>query len=114
MIKEFTAKIKLVRFVFLFFAVFLIFCFVSEKSFAFDFSEDVASRFFWTKSYKAKHPKPTNKMPKTMAEYYKEANKAAVQMQDIPAPRYVKDKSGSGTSTNFSSLTYLGAGISCI
>ena len=90
--KEFAAKIKLARYAFICFAVLFMIFFVTEKSFAFDFSEDVAARFFWTKAYKDKPPKPKNNMPKTMAEYYKEANKRAVQAQDIPAPRYVKDE----------------------
>lgn len=59
---------------------------------AFDFSRDVASHFFWTKSYKEKHPVPHNNMPKTMNEYYREANKAADKAKEIPAPKFQRDE----------------------
>lgn len=59
---------------------------------AFDFKKDVASKFFWTKSYKEAHPVPKNNMPKTMDEYYRAVNKAAGKSMDIPSPRFVKDE----------------------
>lgn len=72
--------------------VFCLFYALGLSAEAFDFQRDVSSRFFWTKSYKAAHPKPTNKMPKTMAEYFKEANKAAEAAKDIPSPHLKKDE----------------------
>ena len=62
-----------------------------NAAYSFDFKRDVASKFFWTKAYKEKHPAPVNKMPKTMNEYYREVNKAADKAQDIPPPRFEKD-----------------------
>ena len=41
-------------------------------AYSFDFSKNIASHFFWTKSYKEKHKPPTNNMPKTMEEYQEE------------------------------------------
>lgn len=41
---------------------------------------------------KTKKPKPVNKMPKTMNEYYREANKAAANAADIPSPTFEKDE----------------------
>ena len=73
----------------LLFALFLVLS--NTQASAFDFSENVASHFFWTKSYKAKHPKPVNNMPKTMADYYRAANKAADDAKNIPSPRFPKD-----------------------
>ncbi len=73
----------------LLFALFLVLS--NTQASAFDFSENVASHFFWTKSYKAKHPKPVNNMPKTMADYYRAANKAADNAKNIPSPRFPKD-----------------------
>ena len=64
----------------------------SLNVFAFDFQRDVASHFFWTDSYKEKHPAPTNNMPKTMAEYYREANKAAEKNSEIPSPKFQRDE----------------------
>ena len=78
------------RYIVIFFAVFC-FCADSQAAFCFDFQRDVASHFFWTKSYKAKHPEPTNNMPKTMNEYYREANKAAAKSEEIPSPKFPKD-----------------------
>ena len=78
------------KYIALFFAVFC-FCISPQTAFCFDFQRDVASHFFWTKSYKAKHPDPTNNMPKTMNEYYREANKAADKASEIPSPKYPKD-----------------------
>lgn len=60
--------------------------------FAFDFKRDVAEHCFWTKSYKEKHPKPTNNMPKTMEEYFREANKNAEKNTEIPSPKFKKDE----------------------
>ena len=74
-----------------FLAVFLCLCTVNAV-FAFDFEKDVASKFFWTKSYKKKHPKPENNMPKTMQEYYREVNKAAAKNMQIPSPKFEKDE----------------------
>lgn len=69
-------------------------CFVPccETAYSFDFKRDVASKFFWTKSYKEKHPKPVNNMPKTMQEYYREVNKNADKAKNIPSPKFVKDE----------------------
>lgn len=64
----------------------------SSCAVAFDFKRDVASKFFWTKSYKEKHPAPKNNMPKTMNEYYREANKAAEKAKEIPSPTFEKDE----------------------
>ena len=73
-----------------FFAAFL--CLgVFNTAFAFDFERDVASKFFWTQSYKKAHPKPKNNMPKTMQEYYREVNKAAAKNMEIPSPKFEKD-----------------------
>ena len=68
-----------------------IFLFLTLSAFAFDFERDVASKFFWTKSYKKAHPAPVNNMPKTMQEYYRAVNKAAAQNIDIPSPKFEKD-----------------------
>lgn len=71
-------------------AVFLC-LFVVNGAFAFDFERDVAAKCFWTKSYKKAHPAPTNNMPKTMQDYYREVNKAAAKNQEIPSPHFEKD-----------------------
>lgn len=63
-----------------------------QETFAFDFSQNVASHFFWTKSYKEKHKPPTNNMPKTMDEYFREANKSADKEKNIPSPKFQKDE----------------------
>lgn len=60
-------------------------------AYSFDFKRDIASRCFWTKSYKEKHPAPVNNMPKTMNEYYRDVNKAAADAQNIPSPHFEKD-----------------------
>ena len=73
-----------------FFAVLLCLC-TLNTAFAFDFERDIASKFFWTKSYKQKHPKPKNNMPKTMQDYYREVNKAAAKNMQIPSPEFEKD-----------------------
>lgn len=70
----------------------LIFAMPAQNAFSFDFSRDVSSHFFWTKSYKEKHPKPTNNMPKTMNDYYREANKAADKAKEIPSPKFQRDE----------------------
>lgn len=70
----------------------LFFAMPAAPAFSFDFQRDVASHFFWTKSYKEKHPAPKNNMPKTMNEYYREANKAADKAQEIPSPKFNKDE----------------------
>lgn len=70
----------------------LCFALCNQSAFGFDFSNNIYSHFFWTKSYKAKHPKPTNNMPKTMNEYYREANKAAAKAAEIPSPKFKKDE----------------------
>lgn len=62
------------------------------EAYAFDFQKDVASKFFWTQSYKKAHPQPQNNMPKTMEDYYRAVNKAASKNQNIPSPRFVKDE----------------------
>lgn len=73
-------------------AIFLcLFVFNAQYSYAFDFERDIASKFFWTKSYKKAHPKPVNNMPKTMQDYYRAVNKAAAQNQEIPSPHFEKD-----------------------
>lgn len=71
-------------------AVFLC-LFIVNGAFAFDFGRDVAAKCFWTKSYKKAHPEPTNNMPKTMQDYYREVNKAAAKNQEIPSPHFEKD-----------------------
>ncbi len=71
------------------------FCFCASRhgaAYAFDFKRDVASKFFWTKAYKEKHPKPVNNMPKTMNEYYREVNKSADKAREIPSPKFAKDE----------------------
>lgn len=69
-----------------------VFCLFSHLcAFSFDFSRDVSSHFFWTKSYKTKHQPPVNHMPKTMIEYYREVNKTAAKNQEIPPPQFEKD-----------------------
>ena len=68
-----------------------LFVFNTQYSYAFDFERDIASKFFWTKSYKKAHPKPVNNMPKTMQDYYRAVNKAAAQNQEIPSPHFEKD-----------------------
>lgn len=70
----------------------IFFVLTSLPAFTFDFKRDVASRCFWTKAYKEKHPKPTNNMPKTMSEYYREANKAGDSKKDIPSPKFPRDE----------------------
>lgn len=73
-------------------AVFLcVFFMLNSSAYSFDFKSDVSSKFFWTKSYKEKHPAPVNNMPKTMNEYYREVNKAASDAQNIPSPHFEKD-----------------------
>lgn len=73
------------------FAVFLCLFLIGNAAYSFDFKRDVASKFFWTKSYKEKHPAPVNNMPKTMNDYYREVNKAASEAQNIPSPHFEKD-----------------------
>lgn len=73
-----------------FFAVCLC-LFICNAAFAFDFERDVASKFFWTKSYKKAHPAPVNNMPKTMQDYYRAVNKAAEEAKNIPEPKFEKD-----------------------
>ncbi len=68
------------------------FVLTSLPAFTFDFKRDISSRCFWTKAYKEKHPKPTNNMPKTMSEYYREANKAGDSKKDIPSPQFPRDE----------------------
>ena len=72
------------------FAVFLCLFYVNPV-YSFSFKNDVASKFFWTKSYKDKHPKPANNMPKTMNDYYRHVNKAAADSMVIPSPHFEKD-----------------------
>ena len=78
------------RFVRFFTAMLLCICVINTAE-AFDFERDVAAKFFWTKSYKKAHPAPTNNMPKTMQEYYREVNKAAAKNMQTPSPKFEKD-----------------------
>ena len=77
----------------LFAAIFcaVIFLYSGTAVYAFDFERDVSSKFFWTKAYKKKHPAPTNRMPKTVEEYYQEVNKASDKAKEIPSPKFEKD-----------------------
>ena len=68
-----------------------LFSFSIQSVLAFDFERDVASKFFWTQSYKKAHPVPVNNMPKTMQDYYRAVNKAAEEAKNIPEPQFEKD-----------------------
>lgn len=72
--------------------VIIFFSLPEAQAFGFSFSQDIAPHLFWTKEYKAKNPPPTNNMPKTMNEYYREANKAADSAREIPSPKFPKDE----------------------